>query len=379
MTTDVTDAAVGTIRSGFLGGGFMARVHSRAARAAGATMEALASSRPDRAGEAARELGIAHAADDIDDLLAGDSDIVHVCTPNATHFSLTKRVIAAGKHVICEKPLATSLEQAQELASAARAADVVAAVPFVYRYHPMVREARARVASGEIGSLLTLDCGYLQDWMLLPGDDDWRATSADGGPSRAFADIGSHLCDLLEFVAAERIVRLTARTRRVYEERGGHAVSNEDAVAIIVEMASGAIGTLLISQMAAGRKNALTLELHGAEASIRFDQERPEELWIGDRVASRHLFRDPQTASAGVARFSRVPAGHAQGYQDAFNGFVADAYAAIAGEIREGLPTFADGVRAVQLTEAVLLAAREERWIDVAVLPTSHGSEKERL
>lgn len=365
MTTDVTDTGVGTIRSGFLGGGFMAQVHSRAARAAGATTAVLASSTPDRAAQAARELGIDRAARDIDELLSGEADIVHVCTPNATHTALALRVIDAGKHVICEKPLATTLAEAQALATAAAERGVVAAVPFVYRYHPMVREARARVAAGEIGALLTVDCGYLQDWMLLPEDDDWRATSAEGGPSRAFADIGSHLCDLLEFVAGERIVRLTARTRRVYDERGGHTVTNEDAVSILVEMQSGAIGTLLISQMAAGRKNALTLELHGAQSSIRFDQERPEELWIGNRAGNLQLFRDPAFAHEGVARFSRVPAGHGQGYQEAFNGFVADAYAAISGETPDGLPTFVDGVRAAQLTEAVLAAAREERWIDV--------------
>ncbi|WP_217181869.1 Gfo/Idh/MocA family protein [Streptomyces sp. AC495_CC817] len=364
MTTDVTDTEVGTIRSGFLGGGFMAQVHSRAARAAGADTAMLASSSPERARIAAGELGIDRAAM-IDEILDGDVDVVHICTPNATHAALALRAIEAGKNVVCEKPLATTFADARRLADAAAARGVVAAVPFVYRYHPMVREARAIVAAGEIGALLTVDCGYLQDWMLRPDDNDWRATSTEGGPSRAFADIGSHLCDLLEFVAGERIVRLTSRTRRVYESRDGQPVANEDAVAIIVELASGALGTLLISQMAAGRKNALTLELHGTDASVRFDQERPEELWVGEREGNRTLFRDPTTAHPGVARFSRVPVGHSQGYQDAFNGFVADVYAAIGGETPDGLPTFEDGARAAQLTEAVLRAAAEERWVDV--------------
>ena len=366
MTTDVTVTSLGTIRAGFLGGGFMAHVHSRAARAAGARAAAIASSSAERAAAAARELGIDHSVADTRELLASDVDVVHICTPNATHAQLALQALEAGKHVICEKPLATSSADATALVDAARERSVVAAVPFVYRYHPMVREARARVAAGEIGALITLDCGYLQDWMLLAEDDDWRAVSADGGPSRAFADIGSHLCDLLEFVAGERIARLTARTRRIYDERGGHPVSNEDAVTILVELESGAIGTLLISQMAAGRKNSLTLELHGTRQSIRFDQERPEELWVGQRDGSRHLFRDPQIARPGVERFSKVPAGHAQGYQDAFNGFVADAYAAIAGPQLDGLPTFVDGLRAVRLTEAVLLSAREERWVDTS-------------
>lgn len=344
----------------------MARVHSRAARAAGATIAVIASSSPESARAAALEFGVQSIARDATELFSGDADVVHICTPNATHATLAFQALNAGKHVICEKPLATNLADAQTLTKVAKERGVVAAVPFVYRYHPMVREARARVAAGEIGALLTVDCGYLQDWMLLPDDEDWRATSAEGGPSRAFADIGSHLCDLLEFVAGERIVRLTARTRRVYAERGAQKVSNEDAVTVLVEMSSGAIGTLLISQMAAGRKNSLTLELHGASASIRFDQERPEELWVGHREGNQQLLRDPTNAHPGVARFSRVPVGHAQGYQDAFNAFVADVYDAINGGTPEGMPTFADGVRAAHLTDAVLLAAEEERWIDVA-------------
>lgn len=366
MTTDVADTVVGTIRTGLLGGGFMARVHSVAARMAGARLTALASSDPERAAAAAAMLGVARAEFDADAVIgAPDVDVVHVCTPNATHAALALAAIAAGKHVVCEKPLATTAVDARALAVAAEAAGVVAAVPFVYRYHPMVREARARVARGDVGSILTIDASYLQDWMLLPGDDDWRADDAAGGPSRAFADIGSHLCDLIEFVLGERIVRLSARTRRVFDRRGDHAVANEDVAALVVEMTSGAIGTLLISQMAPGRKNALTLELHGTTESIRFEQERPEELWIGSRGGSRLLLRDPAASSPDAARLQRVPAGHAMGYQDAFDGFIADVYATIAGEEREGLPTFADGLRAAVLTEAVLASAASLRWIEV--------------
>jgi predicted dehydrogenase len=366
MTTDVTHTGIGTIRAGFLGGGFMAQVHSRAARSAGAAVTALATSTPERGRVAAADLGVDRAETSATALLAADDiDIVHVCTPNATHAALAMAAIDAGKHVVCEKPLATSYADAAALAAAAADAGVVGAVPFVYRYHPMVREARARVASGGLGTLLTLDCAYLQDWMLLSTDDDWRAASADGGPSRAFADIGSHLCDLVEFISGERIARLTARTRRVYDERGGNAVANEDAVSLLIETESGALGTLLVSQMAAGRKNSLTIELHGTAHSLRFDQERPEELWIGGRDGSAHLFRDPLTAQPGVARFSRVPAGHAMGYQDAFNAFVADTYDAVRGGTPDGLPTFDDGARAAQLTEAVLLSADQQRWIDV--------------
>lgn len=366
MTTGVTDTGVGTIRTGVLGGGFMARVHSGAARTAGARLVGIATSSASRAASAAAALGVDRAEADAQALLAAsDIDVVHICTPNATHAALASAALEAGKHVVCEKPLATTVEDARRLAEAAQASGRVAAVPFVYRYHPMVREARARVAAGEAGALISIDASYLQDWMLLPDDDDWRADASAGGPSRAFADIGSHLCDLIEFVAGERIVRLTARTRRVYDERGGRAVTNEDVAAVLVETASGALGTLLVSQMAAGRKNGLVLELHGTAHTLRFEQERPEELWVGGREGSRLLLRDPATAAPDSARLQRVPAGHPMGYQDAFDGFVADVYAAIAGEQPEGLPTFADGLRAAVLTDAVLRAAETRTWIEV--------------
>lgn len=363
---DVSDTAVGTLRTGLLGGGFMAQVHSAAARAAGADLIGIATSSIDRAADAARRLGVLRAETDAAALLdAPDIDVVHVCTPNATHAALALAAIDAGKHVVCEKPLATSAVDARAVADAADARGVVGAVPFVYRYHPMVREARARVAGGELGALLSLDCAYLQDWMLLQDDDDWRADAATGGPSRAFADIGSHLCDLIEFVTGERIARLTARTRRVFPTRGGREVANEDIAALLFELESGAIGTALISQMAPGRKNALSLELHGSAQSARFEQERPEELWFGAREGSRLLLRDPATAAPDAARVQRVPAGHPMGYQDAFDSFIADVHAAIRGEEPDGLPTFADGVRAAVLTEAVLASAADQSWIEV--------------
>ena len=366
MTTEVIDTVVDTVRTGLVGSGFMAGVHAAAARRAGARLTAVASSSAASAQTAARRLGVRRAAIDAAEVIAApDVDVVHICTPNATHAPMAAAALAAGKHVVCEKPLATSAEDARTLTRAAAEAGVVAAVPFVYRYHPMVREARALVRAGELGALVALDGSYLQDWMLRQDDDDWRADAAAGGPSRAFADIGSHLCDLIEFVAGERIVRLTARTRRMYDERAGREVANEDVAALLAETESGALATLLVSQMAPGRKNALVVELHGTRHSVRFDQERPEELWVGSRTSSRLLLRDPAVAAPDSARLQTVPAGHPMGYQDAFDGFVSDVYAAIGGAHPEGLPTFADGLRAAVLTDAVLDAAETGSWIEV--------------
>lgn len=365
MTMDVITAR--KIRAGFVGGGFMAAVHSRAARAARAELVGGASSTAERARNAAERLGFAEAFDSVATLVADpDVDVVHVCTPNATHAAIARAALEAGKHVICEKPLATSSTDAAALADLAADRGLVAAVPFVYRFHPMAREARARVAAGETGRLLSVHGAYLQDWLATPHDDDWRVDASLGGPSRAFADIGSHLVDLVEFVSGDRIVRLNAATRTAYERRATNVdIATEDAAAVIVELSSGAIGTLLVSQVAPGRKNALSIELSGTDASIRFEQEHPEQLWIGRAEVSTVIDRDPTRLAADAARLALLPAGHPMGYQDAFNAFVADAYAAIGGSTPDGLPGFDDGLRAVRVTEAVLASAASDAWLEV--------------
>ncbi|RBP65117.1 putative dehydrogenase [Brevibacterium sanguinis] len=348
-----------------LGGGFMARTHTHAARLAGARLGAIATSSEAGSLRAAGDLGYARS-------LTGDAfftdglDIIHICTPNDSHASLARRAIASGAHVVCEKPLATSAEAARAVRDEAEAAGLLGTVPFVYRYHPLVREARARIAAGEAGAILTVDGSYLQDWLLDAEDDNWRVDSAAGGPSRAFADIGSHLVDLLEFVTGERITALSATVRTVHPRRGDTAVSTEDTVALTVELGGGGIGSLLVSQVAPGRKNGLVLEVSGSRESLSFAQEQPEHLWLGRRTGSQLLMRDPEILAPDAARLCTVPAGHPQGYQDAFNAFVADSYALFAGDRRDGVPTLDDGVRAAQVTEAVLRSAVERTWIEVA-------------
>lgn len=368
MENDRTTTAPLRLRAGFVGAGFMAEVHSRAARAAGAEIAGIASSNPASAARAKDRLGVEQAYASAQDLIEDDAiDVIHVCTPNATHAAYAAAALEAGKHVVCEKPLATSAEDAAALAALARAAGKVAAVPFVYRFHPMLREARARVLGGTTGRILTVQGSYLQDWMLSSQDDNWRVDESLGGPSRAFADIGSHLCDALEFVLSDRILRLSAMTRTVFERRGSRAgVHTEDLACVLFETAQGTQGVLTVSQMAPGRKNRLALELSGTSESLAFDQEQPETLWIGRRDGSTLLVRDPAVLHPTAARFCTLPPGHPQGYQDAFTGFVRDVHQAIrTGITPEGLPLFEDGLRAAALTEAVQLSAREGRWVEV--------------
>lgn len=351
-------------RIGMLGGGFMARTHTHAARVAGAHLEALASSRPERSEGAARDLGYRRALTP-DELLTSALPIVHVCTPNDTHAAYSLAALRAGSFVVCEKPLATNVREAEELADAAAAGGMAGAVPFVYRYHPMAREARARFHSGSAGELTTVLGLYLQDWLLREDQTNWRVDAGRGGPSRAFADIGSHLVDLIEFVTADRITRLAATMRTVHSQRGDEPVGTEDAVAVTVEFDGGAIGSLLISQVAPGRKNGLVFELAGTEESLRFEQEDPELLWVGRERGSLTLHRDGESLSEDAAALSFLPAGHPQGYQDAFNAFIADAYRAASGDLPPGMPTFADGLRAARITDAVVESARTGAWVEV--------------
>ena len=255
----------------------------------------------------------------------------------------------------------------------------------MYRYYPTVREARERVGSGQTGPIRLLHGTYLQDWLLRPEDANWRVDERLGGPSRAFADIGSHWCDLAEFVSGQRIVRLSANlitavpervgatARRAFEAAGdggdgAHRVTTEDAAIVQFETDAGAIGSVVVSQISAGRKNRLWIELDGAEQALAFDQESPETLWCGSRDELRIVWRDPATLSPPAARLAFLPGGHPQGYADCFDAFVADFYGGVrSGSAPEGMPTFSDGLRAALITDAVLASSREQRWVDVAV------------
>jgi predicted dehydrogenase len=357
------------MRAAIAGTGFVGAVHAHAVRASGGALAGVLASTPARSEDAARRLGAGTAYHDADALLTDPSvDVVHVCTPNHLHEELATKALDAGKHVICEKPLALDADGAQRLADrAAAAAQLCAAVPFVYRFYPTVREARRRVTSGESGAVHLVHGSYLQDWLLTPEDDNWRVDADLGGASRTFADIGSHWCDLAEFVTGQRLTRISARLQTAIPERNGAETATEDAAVVQFETDGGALGSMLVSQISAGRKNRLWLEVDAAGEALAFDQEQPETLWVGGRHATTILHRDPNTLPAGPARLATLPAGHPQGYQDCFNLFVADAYAAArTGEAPDGLPVFADGLRAARITDAVLASSATQSWVDVA-------------
>jgi predicted dehydrogenase len=320
------------------------------------------------------DLHIGRVFERTEDLIADpDVEVVHVCVPNYLHAPLVADVLAAGKHVVCEKPLAMNASEAERLETLATAAGVVAAIPFVYRYYPIVREIRERVRDGEGGRLNVLHGSYLQDWLAGETDGDWRVDPSLGGASRAFGDIGVHWVDLVEFTSGQHITRLCAQLLTVFPTRHGPSgpieVQTEDAVTVSFETDGGAIGSLVLSQVAPGRKNRLWLSLDGTEACFVFDHEEPDILWIGGRSVSHLLSRSPEGLRPAAARYVTLPAGHPQGFQDCFNAFVADCYAAIAGEEPDGLPRFADGRRAAEITEAVLASAATRTWREVPRKP----------
>ena len=362
----MTEATQPKLVAALVGAGFMGRVHSRALRAAGISMSGILSSSSEKSKLAAQELSIEKFYDSFDELLADETvNVVHILTPNSSHFDLTQRALAAGKHVVCEKPLATTVADAEKLAKQAKDLQLVGAVPFVYRYHPMVREAKSRVESGNIGRVLSIKGEYLQDWLLNANDTNWRVAEAAGGASRAFADIGVHLCDLVEFISGQRIVKLVASIDTAHKQRAGQAVSTEDMAVVLAKLDGGGLVSLMVSQVAAGHKNGLSVELHGTSESLRFDQETPESLWIGLQDGSRTIMRDPSLLAPDARRLTALPAGHPEGYFDAFVSFMRDVEQAVLGNNPKGLPNFADGARAAVLTEAVLHSAASASWVDV--------------
>lgn len=362
-----------------LGAGMIGAIHRRAALVAGAEVVGVMASTPDRSAATAQTWGTAPVRT-LDGLARLAPDVVHVCTPNALHGEQVAAALGAGAHVICEKPLAVGSAAAEDLVELAARSGRIAAVPYVYRFHPLVREIRARRLAGEFGRWQLLHGSYLQDWLLSPFATSWRVDAKDGGPSRTFADIGSHWCDLMEFVTGERIVALTAATTITVPERparsvatfgggalGGEtiAVDTEDAATVLFRTASGVLGSVAVSQVSAGRKNRLWFEFDGEHRSAVFDQENPETVWLGGPSSAEVLQRDPGFGSADARRLSGLPAGHAQGYAQCFENFVADTYATVRGEIRDGLPTFADGARSARLIDAVLASAATGAWVDV--------------
>jgi len=347
-------------RSAIIGTGMVGSVHAYAVHRAGGQLAAISASTPHSSERAAQRLGAQRAASVQDVVNADDVDVVHICTPNSLHLEQATAALAAGKHVICEKPLATTVADAQTLVDAAHAANRLAAVSFIYRFYPMVREARHRMADSAVW---LMHGGYVQDHQAKADPTGWRSDPAQSGVSATFADIGSHWCDLAEFVTGHRITAVFAAEAAAPRD----SVRQDDGAVVAFRTDRGAIGSVVVSQSSPGRKNQLAFSFDAREIAVQFDGECPDQLVIGGLEATTILLRDAAVLHPASARYSVLPAGHPQGYQDCFNSFVADVYDAIrTGIAPEGLPLFADGLRAATIHAAVAAAATSGTWADVA-------------
>ena len=360
-----------TLRAAIVGTGFMGAVHARSIAAAGGELVAVMGSTSEKGRQAAAALGAAHGVASIAEAVGEGIDVLHVCTPNATHAEYARDALEAGVAVVCEKPLATDVVTAAELTDLAARQGLVATVPFVYRFYASVRDARARLRVPGHRPPWLLHGSYLQDWLADSTATNWRVDPAAGGATRAFGDIGVHWCDLAEFVTGQRITRVCARFGRAAETRpdatgASMPVATEDGAVVAFETDAGALGSVVVSQATAGRKNALSFSFDGPDTSYAFCQETPESLWIGGRDTNQVVLRDPTRPGAPVGRSATLPAGHPQGYYEVFADFVADTYAAVRGEPVEGLPMFADGLRAARITDAVVASAAKQAWVDIA-------------
>jgi predicted dehydrogenase len=365
-------------RSAVIGVGMVGSVHAHAVHRAGGVLAAVAGSSLESSRAACERLNAIRAATPRDIVRADDVDVVHVCTPNHLHHDLVLEALAADKHVVCEKPLATTLEQAHELAAAATRTTRVTAVPFAYRFYPAVREARQRI--GQISPWL-IHGSYLQDFKSTTNPAGWRSDTAKAGASLTFGDIGSHWCDLMEFVTGQRITAVCAAQGSASADDPGR----QDGAIALFRTDRNAVGSVIVSQTSPGRKNQLYFSFDGRENSVIFDQEHPDELIVGGLNANTVVLRDAASLSPAAARYSVLPGGHPQGYQECFNLFVADVYRAVrTGELPDGLPTFVDGLRAEQINTAVLASVADGGWVEVPrdaglAVPGKGTSDSERF
>ncbi|MGZ4155054.1 MAG: Gfo/Idh/MocA family protein [Actinomycetota bacterium] len=381
---------------GVVGGGFAARAHIDALRrVAGVRIAGIAASTPERSRAVAGELGLP-AVDDYRAMLDDDSiAAIHDCTPNDLHLEVNRVAIEAGRHVLSEKPLATDSRETAWLVELARTADVITGVCFNYRHYPLVQELRSRLAAGGDGSVHLVTGTYLQDWLLLPTDWNWRLDPARGGTSRAVADIGSHWIDLVQHITGDRIAEVCADLGRMHDvrrrpvgevqtfttgdgERADVPVGTEDWAAVLFRTERGARGSLTVSQVSAGRKNHLTLEIDAESAAFAWDQEEPNTLWIGRRdEPNAELVRDPSLLSPPAAALAHYPGGHQEGWPDALFNLVTDFYAAVrarrVGEAHEHtFASFADAHRTTQTVEAIVASSADRAWVRVGAGQEAH-------
>lgn len=359
---------VGEVGAAVVGTGFIGVVHVEALRRLGVQVHGVVGSTRERAAARSHELGLPPAYESFEAMLEDPRvDVVHVTSPNHLHHRHASAALRAGKHVVCEKPLAMDASESADLLRLAEKSGLVHAVNFNLRFYPLCQHVHGLVREGGLGRVRLISGHYLQDWLLLDTDWNWRVDPALGGALRAVADVGSHWMDLTSFLAGRRITDVMADLATFIPSRGGRAVTTDDAATIMLRYEDDVRGAFAVSQVSPGRKNSLAYEIDGSDSSAAWNSERPDELFLGHRGRpSEVLLRDPALMNDEGRRASWLPGGHAEGFAETFKALYAAVYAAVAaGSPGSGYPTFADGHASMLVLDAVARSSRERRWIEV--------------
>jgi predicted dehydrogenase len=378
---------------GVVGTGFIGPVHVEALRRLGIGVKGVLGSGPEKSIAAAKAMGLEQGYSSYAEMLADpEIGVVHLTSPNRFHLEGVLMALEAGKHVVCEKPLGMTTEETKQLVAAAKKhPNLVTAVNYNIRFYPINLQARAMVRRGEVGEVFHVKGSYVQDWLLYPTDFNWRVLAEDGGALRAVGDIGTHWLDLVTFITGLEVESVMADLCTVHpvrqrppqgsEEtfsgrRDGQKpkttpvnISTEDYASILLRFRGGPRGVLTVSQVTAGRKNAIEWEIAGSRRAMAWNGERPNELWVGERnEPNRVLLRDPSLLSEEAASYASYPGGHNEGFPDTFK----QLYKAVYADIEAGKPsqrplyaTFADGHRELALCEAILESHQKSTWVKV--------------
>ncbi|MYH63745.1 MAG: Gfo/Idh/MocA family oxidoreductase [Caldilineaceae bacterium SB0675_bin_29] len=373
-----------------VGTGFMGPAHTEGLRRLGINVAGILGSSAEKSQRAASDLGIPKAYNDLADLLAdAEIEAVHITSPNRHHFEQASQTLRAGKHVHCEKPLAMTSAESGALVQLASESGLAAGVNYNMRFYPLNWEVRSMIQSGALGRIHSITGGYVQDWLLYPTDYNWRVLSGEGGKLRAVADIGTHWLDLVQFITGLSVTAVQAALKTVHTTRQRPTgevetfsakvqvpdatesidIETEDSGAALLRFSNGAHGSLWVSQITAGRKNCLRYEIAGSEASVAWNSEQPNELWIGHRnQANQLLLRDPGLVSEAALAHIGYPGGHNEGYDDSFKHSFKSFYDYIAaGDLNapQPFPTFADGHKEILHCQAILQRHEPQKWVEI--------------
>lgn len=374
------------IKAAVIGTGFIGTVHVEAIRRMGVEVTGVLSGSQESTERGRAKLNLARGYRNLEEILDDSTvNVVHVTSPNSLHYEQVKALLAANKHVVCEKPLALTSDEGAELMALADSKSLVHGLCFNTRFYPMVHEAQSYLRGGNTGDVRYILGSYHQDWLMLDTDWNWRLEGEKAGELRAIADIGSHLIDQIQFVTGLEVSEVFADLHTLIKVRKKPfgpvetftidnssvredlVMNSDDAGGILLRFSNGARGTLSISQVSGGRKNTLSWEIAGAKSSIGFNSELPELLWIGHRSRPNELsHKDPSTLSENASRSAFYPGGHIEGFGETFRALFERIYLDIAtSDRRRDYPTFADGVRSLKITEAISRSNKAQTWIKV--------------